>query len=279
MNRIELTQDEKKHILEKFIECFKTGQEFEKFLGVLLQKLEFEEVVVTQPVKDWGIDLTAMRKGFDISGSDTNNYYFQAKRNKLNHKVDRDEISKLRGTVKKDKNGNILSNQIICIFITTSTFTKPAEIEAKEDVNRPIILIDGYTLIDLCIQHGIGFDFKPVFDAEDVKNIVLPKQANNVDDAISKAYDVEKVVTANDIRARILRLPLLVKNIIPNNQETLALLINGKNYSLTIDKTKCYLAGVTDLYRILGMIRDDGTLHSKTSKWAIDNDRISVVIE
>ena len=41
------------------------------------------------------------------------------------------------------------------VFITTSTFSKPA-IEYVESIQRRIVLIDGVTLANMMIDHGIG---------------------------------------------------------------------------------------------------------------------------
>jgi len=283
-NIIELKQEEKKSILEKFIECFVTGQDFEKFLGIFLQKIGFEEVVVTRATKDGGIDLTAIRKGFDKLGSDTNNYYIQAKKYKLSNKINRGEVSQLRGSVKKDRQGNIIpNNQVINIFITTTTFTDTAREEAEDDVSRPVVLIDGYSLVDLCIQHGIGFDFKPMFNDGYIKEAISSKQkakdcaANN---GTTEKYDVEKVISVNDVRARILPLPQMIKAaVLEEGLDILNLSINGNRHILNIDKSKRYLGGVTEIYKNLNMIKQDGVLESRVGKWLIKDGRIYLFIE
>lgn len=291
MNKIEITESEKKDILEKFIECFKEennkdGKKFENFLGKFLPQFDFDEVCVTQYSRDGGIDLTAIRKGFDIKGADNQNYYIQAKCYAIKNTVSPREINELRGSVKKDKQGNVLTG-CINVFITTSTFSKEAIRIAEEDIHRPVILIDGYDLIDMCIQKGIGFDFKPVFDPNEIKLIINKGDDKKIDekstiilnDDISLGTQVEKTISRNDVRARILPLPQAVKNTLVDGQEKLLLRINGKQYNLNIDKGFRYLAGVTDLYRNLGMIKYDGVLESKVGKWYVWNNGVELSIE
>ena len=148
---VELSKEEKEHIVEDFYKCFETGRDFEIFLNVFLTKLNFEEVVTTKYIGDQGIDLTCIRRGFDPDGTDTINYYIQAKRYSKKNKIGAKEIRDLKGTTKKDKNGNILNNNYVNVFITTSSFTAQAKDEAYSNPNMPVIIIDGDQLISLCI--------------------------------------------------------------------------------------------------------------------------------
>ncbi|MCD7729701.1 MAG: restriction endonuclease [Clostridia bacterium] len=119
---IELSKEETKEYIQELYSCFKTGREFELFLNTFLLKMGFEEVVTTKYVGDQGIDLTCIKRGFDINGTDTLNYYVQAKRYAYNNKVQPKEIRDLKGTTKRDRNGNILNNNFVNVFITTSFF-------------------------------------------------------------------------------------------------------------------------------------------------------------
>ena len=49
------------------------------------------------------------------------------------------------------------------IFITTASYSKKTEEFVDADPSRPIILIDGKSLVESCIDNEIGFVFTPVF--------------------------------------------------------------------------------------------------------------------
>ena len=129
-------------------------------------------MVTTKYVGDNGIDLTCSKSGIDPQGLDTMNYYVQAKRYKSTNKVQAKEIRDLKGSTKRDKQGNVLNNNYINVFITTSSFTKGAIDEAESNPNMPTILIDGKTLLNMCIDNGIAFSYRPVFDEDLLKEIL-----------------------------------------------------------------------------------------------------------
>ena len=83
MNYLDLPKEIKKDYIQAIYDCFISPRDFELFLNYFLQKIGFEEVVTTQYVGDKGIDLTCIKKGIDVGGIDTINYYIQAKRYKL----------------------------------------------------------------------------------------------------------------------------------------------------------------------------------------------------
>ncbi len=78
-----------------------------------LKEIGFQEVVTTKYVGDNGIDLTCSKSGIDPQGLDTMNYYVQAKRYKSTNKVQAKEIRDLKGSTKRDKQGNVLNNNYI----------------------------------------------------------------------------------------------------------------------------------------------------------------------
>ena len=166
---LELSATEEKNYIDKLYQSFTTGRDFELFLNYFLKEIGFQEVVTTKYVGDNGIDLTCSKSGIDPQGLDTMNYYVQAKRYKSTNKVQAKEIRDLKGSTKRDKQGNVLNNNYINVFITTSSFTKGAIDEAESNPNMPTILIDGKTLLNMCIDNGIAFSYRPVFDEDLLK--------------------------------------------------------------------------------------------------------------
>lgn len=71
---------------------------------------------------------------------------------------------------------------------------------------------------------------------------------------------VDKQISTNDIRVRILRLPKAIINLFsPTAQKVIAILNGLDQKELTIAKNRCYLAGVTELYKETGLIVEDGS--------------------
>lgn len=277
---LELTTSDEKNYIERLYKSFTTGRDFELFLNHFLKKIGFQEVITTKYVGDNGIDLTCSRPGIDLQGLDTMNYYVQAKRYKPTNKVQAKEIRDLKGATKRDKQGNVLNNNYINVFITTSSFTKGAIHEAESNPNMPTILIDSKTLLNLCIDNGLAFSYKPVFDEEILKGILEERSQSNltVTDDIDD-YLVERKITANDIRARILIIPQIVKNSIDNNNSSVNVEINGQLQTLNLDKSHRYIAGVTKIYKDCGLINEDRLFIQKKSKWKIKENKIIVDIE
>ena len=281
MNYLDLPKELKKEYIQALYDCFVSPRDFELFLNHFLQKIGFDEVVTTQYVGDKGIDLTCIKKGIDVGGIDTINYYIQAKRYKLSNKVQAKEIRDLKGSTKRDKNGNVLNCNFINVLITTSDFTKGAIEEAISNPNNPTILINGEKLLDMCIENGIGFTYKPVLVKEAIKSLFADTSTCDTTPVITieNDYIVSREITANDIRARILIIPQLIKNIIGSSDETISVIFNGSSYQLNIDKTRRYLGGVTEIYKKSGLINEDNIFISKQAKWKLVDNIIHITIE
>ena len=279
MAYLDLPKETKKEYVHALYECFVNPRDFELFLNHVLQKIGFEEVVTTKYVGDKGIDLTCIKKGIDIGGIDTINYYIQAKRYKATNKVQASEIRDLKGSTKYDKNGNVLNCNFINVMITTSDFTRGAIEEAISNPNNPTILINGEKLLDMCIENEIGFTFKPVFVKETILSLFEENPAQN--DTVVSAdddYIVSREITANDIRARILIVPQLIKNLLAPNCDSVDVVINGQRYNLNMDKSQRYLGGVTEIYKQCGLINEENIYISKQAKWKMVNGLIYITI-
>jgi restriction system protein len=122
---------------------------FEHLICDLLTEMGYEDVEVTQPTNDKGVDVKAVAQ-FGIT---TINEVIQAKRQRAN--IQRPVLDMLRGSLHRFKaqKGTI---------ITTGDFGKGVKDAAFEMGAAPITLINGDTLIDLLIQHEIGVKKKTV---------------------------------------------------------------------------------------------------------------------
>ena len=137
---IEISDEKISEFLEQFYGYFESGYAFEEFLKVYLEKIGLDEVVVTQRSSDGGIDLEAVRYGVGgFAGADAVDYFVQAKRNKPGMTIPIEKVRALRGVMPSGSKG---------IFITTANYSKKTEEFVDADPSRPIILIDGKSLVD-----------------------------------------------------------------------------------------------------------------------------------
>ncbi len=277
-NIIELNETELKESVEKLYNSFDNGYEFEEFLKFFLEKLGLDEVTVTQRSRDGGIDLTCVKSGLNgLSNLDEVRYYVQAKRYKPSSTISIKDLRELRGIMPLNYKG---------IFVTTAKFPSGAKEFAEEDKSRQIILIDGKSLIQQCISIGLGFNLKPVFDAKTLENLTLKSNSiiqtpQNIQSNMNKTKLIlNKKITLNDIRARILRLPTEIEKEIPSDVASLQILINGKKYKLNINSDRSYLGCVTQLYKSEGLIKENNILTPKIATWYYSSpDNIAIEIK
>ena len=267
MKKVELTEKEKDDILNELYSSFETGYEFEDFLKPFLECIGLDEVRVTKRSGDGGVDLEGIRYGVIDNNDDSVKYIVQAKRYKPSDKIPVDIIDKLRGNMLSGEKG---------IIITTACFSKPAIEKASLRKETPIVLIDGKTLVDICIENDIGFVYKPTFSSEELKsfykkNVVIEKDKNN-DGTVFIIDDIEKAITSNDIRARIISIPRAILELLPEDKDKFDLCFNGneiKDVRISSDR-RFFSQGITEMYRKYGLLTKDNIFNPSKSLWKYD---------
>jgi len=227
--------DEK--LREQFIKYFDDDKyKFENFCKIFLKWLDFDDIQVTQRRGDGGIDLKCNKKEIEQLNLNIIQYAVQAKCYGIKNKVTPSAIRDFRGS-KTDMS-------IRKIFITTSDYTKGAVQEA-DDTNQPITLINGKQLINFCKSYSdTMFDVKYFFNKQKLDDLF--KEDEKIEKNIKY---IERRITRNDVRARILRIPIEYRDKL-KNKKTFSLSINGtecKEYNISSDK--CYFGGVTKFYK------------------------------
>ena len=278
-HNISLSDDEYKTVIEQFYSYFEDGYKFEEFLKTYLEKIGLDEVVVTQRSRDGGIDLTAVRNGIgDLNGQDYIKYCVQAKRYKPSSNISIDTVKAFAyNTSKHNSTG---------IFITTAKFSKPTREEFENLRNPPIILIDGKTLVDSCIDNELGFVYKPIFNSQSMDKLMPSKnkdisqqQISTQTEANENIIEVEKKITANDIRARILSIPKIILDNIPTQKTNIEVCFNSEfNTELSINKGRNYLAGITEVYRKYGLLAKDNSITPANSLWKLKDGKLNISI-
>lgn len=135
--------------------------QFEHLIKRLLEAMDYENVEVTAPTNDKGVDVVG-----DIElGISRVREVIQVKRQQSN--VGRGVLDSLRGSIHR-------FDAVRATIITTSGFSKGAKDAAFEKGVAPITLIDGETLLDLLIEHDIGIRRRPIrileFDADSLSD-------------------------------------------------------------------------------------------------------------
>ncbi len=114
------------------------------FLAEVLEKLGFQEVVVTQATRDGGADARVTYKRGIVEAK----AIVSAKRWASKSSVSVEEVRMLRG---------IKGEEDTAIIVTTGRFTSSAEREARPGQNQRVVyLIDGKRLVEICKRHEIG---------------------------------------------------------------------------------------------------------------------------
>ena len=272
MRKIELTDKEKDEMLVELYKSFKTGFDFEDFLKPLLECLGLDEVRVTKRTGDGGVDLEGVRYGVIDNKDDSVKYIVQAKRYKPTNSVQVDVIDRLRGNMLSGEKG---------IVITTSRFSKPAKAKAEKRIDAPIVLIDGRTLVDICVENEIGFVFKPVFSSKELESFYRKNHGAEIlqEKSADKYLEsgVEKVITANDIRHNILSIPRVIFDLLPKNKKNCDVSFNGimmKDVKINADRR--FFSGVTAKYRQFGLLTDDNVCNPSKSIWKYDGKTVFI---
>jgi restriction system protein len=225
----------KDELLDKFTKYFENGYKFEEFCKVFLNWLNFDDVKVTKRSGDAGIDLTCSKEEIDGLELNAINYVVQAKRFSKSNKVGSKEIRDLKGTS--------TNNSTRKLFITTSDYT-PDAIKEANDNNNLVTLINGDKIIEylITLQDKV-FDVEYVFSKEKLDDLFVNDDKNNTSNAI------ERRITKNDVRARILRFPSEYKSMLIDKNK-FQLSINGSQIKyFTISSDKTYFGGVTLFYK------------------------------
>lgn len=272
MDVVELTLDEKRSFLNKLNDAFDDGFDFEEFLEQFFKIYGLKEIVITKKTGDGGVDLEAIRPGVFEDNRDNVIYKIQAKKYKPGTTV---------GVSVIDRHLGILKSGEVGIIITTGKFSEDAKKASERKPENPIILIDGDKLIDFCIQNQIGFVYRPVFSKIKLKEFYKSEKNKYANEMVSDENlfpVVEKKITSNDIRAKIIGIPHTIYNMLPSEKETFDLVINGtliKNAKINRER-KYFSKGLSKIYKEYNLVTEDNVYNPCEALWSINNDKIII---
>ena len=144
---IEQFNKKQKELLKKYL-AETTPYQFEYIIKDLLLSMGYDDVKVTSPSNDKGVDVT----GVSQNGITTVKEVIQVKRN-TNSNITRPILDALRGSLHR-------FDAFQGTIITLSDFAKGAKDAAFEKGAAPLTLINGDKLVDLLIKNGIGVSKK-----------------------------------------------------------------------------------------------------------------------
>lgn len=124
------------------------AHKFEEVIGMLLERLGFEDVAVTSKSNDGGIDVIGQLVVADVIRT---RMAVQVKRWTAN--IQRPEVQRVRGSLGVHDQG---------LIITTGGFSSGAREEASKPNAVLVALMDGEVLVDQLIEYGIGVEKSPV---------------------------------------------------------------------------------------------------------------------
>lgn len=278
MRIVQLSDKELYKILNQFYSYFENGFEFESFLKPFLESLGLSEVVVTKKTGDGGIDLLAVKNGLvEINNEDSVKYKVQAKRLSPTTTVSPEKIDALRGNLLFNEKG---------LFITTGKVTQKAKEQAiLKDATKPVFIIDGKDLVQICIDKQIGFAYQPVYSKEAMDEFMgkasAPLTAEPSEPLCSDVRDaqiVSKKISANDIRVKIISVPRFIIDKIEGNQEKhpMTVIVNGDRHKFTYTPSRKYLYVPRDIgfWTKYGLTDADGSIVERIADWSIDDDQV-----
>ncbi len=271
IKNVEIDDEKIRTYIQELYSYFADGYEFENFLKSYLEKLGLDEVTVTKKSCDGGFDLTAVRPGIGgFSNADSISYYVQAKRYVPNgKKIPVSMIRELKGIIPYGHKG---------IFITTAEFSNDAKEEAINDSTRPIVLIDGKRLIESCIDNELAFIFIPVFSKKAMDEIMNKKEASIIP-ASDEIVEVEKLISKNDIRARIIRIPnAILEKIDRNVKEIKVKLGDYESHKYKYNMNGSFISGVTEFLKDGNFIDENGAYNPGKVLWQIIDGKILVKV-
>jgi restriction system protein len=140
---IEQFNKEQKELLKKYL-SETTPYQFENIIKDLLLSMGYDDVLITSPSNDKGVDVT----GISQNGITTVKEVIQVKRNTTSN-INRPVLDALRGSLHR-------FDAFQGTIITLSDFAKGAKNAAFEKGAAPLTLINGDKLIDLLIKNNIG---------------------------------------------------------------------------------------------------------------------------
>lgn len=260
MNKIE-------ELRKEFYNFFENGYDFEFFLKEFLKDLGFKDIKVTKKSRDGGIDLICYKDIVEgINTIESEKFIIQAKKYEKN--IAPEKVRALNDA----RNIGVRK-----LFITTSDFSQQARDEAKEMPDMS--LISGKDIINFYIQNKSDkiFDWEPKLSNEKLNELIIKNKKDTNQGSIEKNEEkILRVITKNDVRARILRIPNEIFEKI-SEENAYDVVIDGCEKRLNMIKDIKSFAGITEFYRKHNYI--DNEQANRNSYWRIDISKKKIYID
>ena len=263
--------DKIEELRKEFYNFFENGYEFELFLKEFLKDLGFKDIKVTKKSRDGGIDLICYKDIIEgINTIESEKFIVQAK------KYDNNVVPEKVRALNDARNIGIRK-----LFITTSDFSQQAREEAEEMPDMS--LISGKDIINFYVNNKSDkiFDWEPKISTDKLYELIAKnkKDIGNCQEHLEVNEEkILRVITKNDVRARILRIPNEIFEKI-SEENAYNVVIDGCEKRLNMIKEIKSFAGITEFYRKHNYIESEQA--NRNSYWRIDikNKKIYVDLE
>lgn len=261
--------DKIEELRKEFYRFFENGYDFEIFLKEFLKDLGFKDIKVTQKSRDGGIDLICYKDIIEgLNTVESEKFIVQAK--KQNKNISPEKVRALND----GRNIGIRK-----LFITTSDFSQQTRAEAQEMLEMS--LISGKDIIDFYIQNKSDkiFDWEPKLSEEKLHELIRRNRKDNENSQEQARMTEERilrVITKNDVRARILRIPSEIFEKI-SGENSYDVVIDGCEKRLNMIKEIKSFAGITEFYRNHNYF--DNEQANRNSYWRIDTNEKKIYVE
>jgi len=261
--------EQSENLKKEFYNFFENGYDFEIFFKEFLKDLGFKDIKVTKKSRDGGIDLICYKDIIDgINTIESEKFIVQAK------KYDKNIVPEKVRALNDARNIGIRK-----LFITTSYFAQQARLEAKDMPDMS--LISGKDIINFYIQNKSDkiLDWEPKISIDKLHELITKSKkniGNNQEHLEINEEKILRVITKNDIRARILRIPNEIFEKI-SDENSYDVVIDGREKRLNMIKEIKSFAGITEFYRKHNYI--DSEQINRNSYWSIDINKKKICVE
>lgn len=151
-----------------------------EFLTILLEKLGFQDVEVTQATRDGGVDArVAYRRGIVSAKALVSAKHWGSASVAVN------EVRNIRG---------IKGDEDTAIIVTSGTFTRGATDEASPSAGQRLVyLIDGNEIVNACKQYGIGVRRKVLPELLEIDEQFFQGTSDEVGDDADELDELEEL--------------------------------------------------------------------------------------
>ena len=133
-------------------------------------------------------------------------------------------------------------------------------------------------MINICIEKNIGFVYDPIFSRNELQKFYHAESLTLSERPNMLVSNIEKNITANDIRARIISIPRMILEKLPKDKEKFNIVFNGNKLDdVKISTDRRYFSrGISEMYRKYSLLKENCDFCPRKSVWNYDGNIIYI---